>query len=74
MEKQTKIIEKIEMYKNQRQKWIDKQINYRWTDEEKRNGSQTYGYYQEKEQLFTALISELEWVLVIFKKESSKIV
>ena len=66
---ETKIIEKIEMYKTQRQKWIDKQRNYRWTDEEKRYGSQTYGNYQEKEQLFNSLISELEWVLCLLKNE-----
>lgn len=67
---ETKIIEKIEFYKKQKQKWIDKQKTYRWTDEENINGSQTYGNYQEKEQLFNALISELEWILVLLKNES----
>jgi hypothetical protein len=68
MEKE--ILERKKFYETQRQKWIDKQKSYKWTEQEKRNDSETYGNYQEKEHLFNALISELDWVLVLMKNKS----
>ena len=67
---ETKILERKKFYETQRQKWIDKQKSYRWSEKEKINGSETYGNYQEKESLYSALISELEWVLVLMKNNS----
>jgi len=67
---ETKILDRKKFYETQRQKWIDKQKSYRWSEKEKINGSETYGIYQEKESLYNALISELEWILVLMKNES----
>ena len=67
---ENEILKRKKFYEAQRQKWIDKQKSYRWSDQEKRNGSETYGNYQEKENLFNALISELDWVLVVLKNKN----
>ena len=63
------ILQRIENYKNHRQKWIDKQKCYGWTKKEKEEGSTLYGSYQEKEQIFTYKILELEWVLGIMENK-----
>jgi hypothetical protein len=64
---ENEILERKKFYETQRQKWIDKQKSYRWSEQEKRNGSEIYGNYQEKESLYSGLISELDWVLVLMK-------
>ena len=67
-----KIVERIENYKKHRQEWVDKQNNYQWTMKERDLGSESYGMYQEKEQIFTIKILELEWVLGIFAEKDLK--
>ena len=64
-----KITERIENYKRLRQEWVDKQSNYQWTMKERESGSTTYGFYQERELIFTVKILELEWVLSIFTEK-----
>ena len=66
----TKILQRLENYKKHRQEWIDKQKKHQWTMKERDMGSELYGSYQEKEQLFTIKILELEWVLGILETES----
>jgi hypothetical protein len=67
---ENKILERLENYKKHRQEWIDKQKSYKWSKKEMEEGSELYGSYQEKEQLFTYKILELEWVLSILETES----
>ena len=67
---ETKILQRLENYKKHRQEWIDKQKTHQWTMKERDIGSELYGSYQEKEQLFTIKILELEWVLGLLETES----
>jgi hypothetical protein len=64
---ETKILQRLENYKNNRQEWIDKQKNHQWSMKERDLGSETYGFYQEREQIFTVKILELEWVLSLLQ-------
>lgn len=66
------LIEKrLAHYKAEREAWLVKQKSYKWTAKEKEDGSPTYGYYQEQENIFTVKIMELEWVLNLFPADST---
>jgi hypothetical protein len=52
------LIEKrLQNYKVHRQEWLDKQNNYKWNKEERDSGSESYGFYQERELQFTIKIN-----------------
>ena len=64
------ILLRLENYKKNRQEWIDKQNSHEWTIKERDVGSEIYGFYQQKEALFTHKILELEWVMEIMKTKT----
>lgn len=66
-----KIEQRLAGHKEEKEAWIIKQKQYRWTDKEKEEGSTTYGYYQEQEVYYNNKITELEWVLSLFLAENN---
>jgi len=54
---------KIDFYKQEREVLRKQQKSYNWTREERVNGSERYGRLQEKEDVFSIKIFELEFAL-----------
>ena len=54
---------RIDYYKKEREVIRRQQQSYKWTREERENGSKIYGRLQEKEEVFNIRIFELEYAL-----------
>ena len=63
MRTKNEIKERIQDLNDLRLLYVQKQNNYKGTEEEWFEGSKTLGYYQDREVEYLRMIELLEWVL-----------
>lgn len=65
LDPQDQIKKRIEEIKLKRQSIINAKESYKWSDEEHKNGSITYGGMQDEESKCNIMLDQLEWTLKI---------
>lgn len=63
MKRKDEIESKISQLEQEMKYWQKMQNEYKWSNHEKENGSETYGMYQVKEVDALKKIELLKWVL-----------